>query len=289
MNKKQLSPRFRALEIALSKQMKQDNEHDVIQALQAFQNEDGGFGHGLEPDIQLPQSNVASTDLAVSLLEDLPESQAKDRMIQQIVAYYELVFDRDTLSFELVPQEVDQYPHAIWWNYDGLDSFTYGNPNPEIAGFLCQHQDYLQEFPLDAFLEKIIQYLLNTPDDHIQMHALISYLLFYKRVNPEVQQRIKPRLISLLQQHLQTDPTSWSSYGLEPYKVYRLVPEFMTPYKDILAMNIAQKESLLKEGKLLPNWSWNQYNDVFETIKYDWSVWMEYDVKQVLKHRKKQR
>ncbi|QMS85973.1 hypothetical protein [Candidatus Xianfuyuplasma coldseepsis] len=288
MNKNRLSARFQALYMALMQFVESNNDQGVLNALQGFQNDDGGFGHGLEPDIQLPKSNVASTDLAISLLDDLPQSNAKETMIQQIVQYYESVFDYDTLSFEMVPNEVDNYPHAIWWNYDGLDSFTFGNPNPEIAGFLYQYQNYLQGFPLDTFINNVIKYLMDTDDEHIQMHVLISYLLFYKRVSLDIKQRIKPRLVTLLQQHLQTEPESWSSYGLEPYKVYRIAPEFMEAYQDSLAVNILQKERLLQEGELLPNWSWNQYDDVFQQVKYDWAVWMEYDVTYVLQQWKKQ-
>ena len=34
---------------------------DVLSALATFQNADGGFGHGLEPDVRSPKSSVIFT------------------------------------------------------------------------------------------------------------------------------------------------------------------------------------------------------------------------------------
>ena len=44
---------------------------DVLDALAVFQNEDGGFGHGLEPDLQSPNSSVLATTVAFQILRDL--------------------------------------------------------------------------------------------------------------------------------------------------------------------------------------------------------------------------
>ena len=37
------------------------SREDVIKMLSAFQNDAGGFGHGLEPDSMLPDSNAVDT------------------------------------------------------------------------------------------------------------------------------------------------------------------------------------------------------------------------------------
>ncbi|MEQ6377746.1 hypothetical protein RZN22_17495 [Bacillaceae bacterium S4-13-58] len=48
----------RELEQALVKySFMNGQENEVINALAKFQNEDGGFGHGLESDIQMPASS----------------------------------------------------------------------------------------------------------------------------------------------------------------------------------------------------------------------------------------
>lgn len=48
----------------------------VVDALTAFQNSDGGFGRGLEVDIQAPASNPFATRLAMTVLLALPAAAA---------------------------------------------------------------------------------------------------------------------------------------------------------------------------------------------------------------------
>lgn len=45
---------------------------EVIEALAAYQNEDGGFGHRLEPDIHAPASNPFAARIAMQVLRMLP-------------------------------------------------------------------------------------------------------------------------------------------------------------------------------------------------------------------------
>src|SRR5947209_8251729 len=60
----------------------------VIDALEHYQNGDGGFGHGLEPDITGPASNPFAIDLALSIVAEAaipPESP----MVQRCARYLE--------------------------------------------------------------------------------------------------------------------------------------------------------------------------------------------------------
>ena len=43
----------------------------ALTELASFQNSDGGFGHGLEPDLQLADSSVLATTVALQHLRDL--------------------------------------------------------------------------------------------------------------------------------------------------------------------------------------------------------------------------
>ena len=43
----------------------------LVEALAAFQNEDGGFGHGLEPDLRTPASSAIATSLGMSILREV--------------------------------------------------------------------------------------------------------------------------------------------------------------------------------------------------------------------------
>ena len=43
----------------------------VLAELGRFQNDDGGFGHGIEPDLQTPDSSVLGTTVALQTLRSL--------------------------------------------------------------------------------------------------------------------------------------------------------------------------------------------------------------------------
>ena len=43
----------------------------VIAELARFQNDDGGFGHALEPDLRTPTSSALATELGLRTLEEL--------------------------------------------------------------------------------------------------------------------------------------------------------------------------------------------------------------------------
>ena len=44
---------------------------DVALELRTFQNADGGFGHGLEPDFQLPESSPMATTIGLQIAAEL--------------------------------------------------------------------------------------------------------------------------------------------------------------------------------------------------------------------------
>ncbi|NLA59394.1 MAG: hypothetical protein GX855_10900 [Firmicutes bacterium] len=84
----------------------------VLEILAAYQNEDGGFGHGIEPDFWLPASSpMASWAAACILLEveagsDLP-------MVQSVVDYL-CRTQQPTGMWPAVLPENNAFPHARW-------------------------------------------------------------------------------------------------------------------------------------------------------------------------------
>ena len=67
-----LETEARALELARFRCSFEDAPAaSVVEALAAYQNPDGGFGHGLEPDLRAPQSSVLCTSIALQILREL--------------------------------------------------------------------------------------------------------------------------------------------------------------------------------------------------------------------------
>src|SRR5690606_16717044 len=74
----------------------------VIDALSEFQNDDGGFGHGLEPDAQTTASGAEATSVALLRLAEA-EAPASHPMVRSAVAYLERTLDPDTRTWQIVP------------------------------------------------------------------------------------------------------------------------------------------------------------------------------------------
>src|SRR5258707_13934510 len=65
---------------------------DVLIALSALQNEDGGFGHALEPDARTPSSGALATAIGLTHLKDLG-CTVEQAQVKQAGLYFRNTFD----------------------------------------------------------------------------------------------------------------------------------------------------------------------------------------------------
>jgi hypothetical protein len=104
----------------------------VIEALGHYQNPDGGFGHGLEPDISSPASHAFATELALNAVVDAGISPSHP-LVTRAVEYLEAA-QSDDGDWPFNP-EIYTSPIAPWfehWTFPGL------NPSCTIGGVLTE-------------------------------------------------------------------------------------------------------------------------------------------------------
>lgn len=246
----------------------------VLEELKKYQNEDGGFGHGLEPDLRLPDSNIASTNEAVLILSELDEDEYVQCFIKEIVSYYESTYIPEKKRWDIVPKEVDLYPRAIWWNYKDVDGFGYGNPTPQIVGFLYKNQKYVKKLDIQAQVKNVIDYIVRDFPNESRKHNIISCLYFYMYMPEEIKSKIYEPLQTAIDRELEN--TNWEIYCLQPFEVKLIAPEFLEKHHEMLVENIIYREALLTTGPILPTWKWGQFEDVFEKVKYEWQGLLTY-------------
>ncbi len=102
----------------------------VLEALGHYQNSDGGFGHGLEVDIQAPDSNPFATELAllICLQADVPHD---DALLQRAVQFLEATQEADGgWRFAAAIYEHELAPWFQGWEWPNL------NPACTLAGLL---------------------------------------------------------------------------------------------------------------------------------------------------------
>ena len=104
----------------------------VIEALGHYQNADGGFGHGLEPDISSPASNAFATEQALNAIRDtgIPTNHP---LVTRVVEYLESS-QSDDGDWPFAP-EVYQSPIAPWFEHWTFPSM---NPSCTIGGVLTE-------------------------------------------------------------------------------------------------------------------------------------------------------
>jgi len=113
------------------------SREDILSALSAYQNEDGGFGHALEPDCFNPASSPLQTWMATDILREVGMDDAQHPIVTGIVRYLACgaAFDGH-LWHRTVPTN-DDYPHAPWWTHGPHPANEY-NPKASLASFLLR-------------------------------------------------------------------------------------------------------------------------------------------------------
>lgn len=115
----------------------------VLSALETYQNEDGGFGYGLEADCFNPHSSPIQTWAATEILREINFTDRYHPIIKGILKYLSSGLDFDDQHrqwLNTVPSNND-HPHAIWWTYkEGEVQFQY-NPTACLAGFILKYGD----------------------------------------------------------------------------------------------------------------------------------------------------
>jgi hypothetical protein len=138
----------RPLEISLFRHaFLSGSEEDVLSALSGFRNDDGGFGHALEPDLRAPESSALCTSIAFRVFRSLG-SVTDHPMVSGGIAFLLGHLDKEQLGWRIIPECAENSPRAPWWyqaeSKERFQKFSL-NPTAEILG-------YLYDYPQQVFL-----------------------------------------------------------------------------------------------------------------------------------------
>ncbi|AIO18366.1 hypothetical protein KQ51_00481 [Candidatus Izimaplasma bacterium HR1] len=277
----------RMLEYYLIMSLFENVDSKILEELKEFQNSDGGFGNGLEPDVQMPNSSILATNIAIKSLAFVKNRDLKVDMIKDIVQYIENNYDIDKERFFMVDDNVDNYPHAVWWNFIDLEkNFPFGNPDPEVIGFLYENRQFITKLNYSSLINKVVDYVMSDRFLDAKMHSLMSVMRFYKKVDDDVRNLIHDRIHLLVNKELDAGLGNWDEYSLEPYKIYIIEPHFTNTHLEQLGENLTGVIKKINDLGVKPNWEWYQYKDEFEKVKNDWIGQIYFDMIRALRlHR----
>jgi hypothetical protein len=104
----------------------------VLAALEAYQNEDGGFGNALEPDIRCPDSQPVPVQHA---LEFMDEAGIVDENAVRAACDFLTSITTEEGGVPFVLPTVRDYPRAPWWNCEDRPPASL-NPTAGLVGLL---------------------------------------------------------------------------------------------------------------------------------------------------------
>src|ERR1700751_3180671 len=108
----------------------------VRDAVAAYRNADGGFGHALEPDLRTPASQPAAVEMALRMMDTADAWD--ERLVRDAIDWLATVAPAGGgIAFAL--PTVSEGPHAPWWTAPGENTASLIQTG-QIAALLYQHR-----------------------------------------------------------------------------------------------------------------------------------------------------
>lgn len=267
----------RPLERAIFNYYFNDSSSDnILDSLEVFQNSDGGFGQGIEPDFKLIQSSPMATSIGLRYLSRIDNGDRARNMIAKAVKYLETTFDSNRNGWYSVPNSVNNYPHAPWWEFKDDISMTvidysWGNPTAEIVGYLYKYKEYLSK--LDIY--SLINYAIANLNSHTEFnseHEIFCYIRMYNALDEEFSSQMVDKIKLAVSQLVNTNQSEWINYVPTPLK---FIEYDSKNYFGIEQKSIDQNldyliDKLEENGKIFPVWQWDKYLEEWEVAKIEW-------------------
>ena len=116
---------------------------DIITALCAYQNPDGGFGHAIEPDNFNPLSLPMGAWKATEYIREAGGLEPSHPIIKGILGYLDSGdgFDSERNQWLNTVPSNNGAPCAIWWKYPESGSDFNYNPTAALAGFIVKYAE----------------------------------------------------------------------------------------------------------------------------------------------------
>ena len=261
----------------------------VLAALAVYQNDDGGFGHGLEPDLRTAASSVIATTVAFQTFRSL-QMPADHPLVRQGIAYLLDRYDEFRQVWPIIPPEVEDVPHAPWWDYAGSEAGFGGflvNPRVEIVGYLHDYSGIVPTDLLDTLTAAVFEHLASLPDG-VEMHDIICFVSLAETASlpQSYRDRIWAKLAIAAEHGVARQPEQLSGYVLKPlYLVSSPESPLATELADAVAMNLDfEIEQQGEDGAWSPSFSWgDQYPEAWQIARREWQARITLNTLRVLR------
>ena len=258
----------------------------VLAALAPYQNDDGGFAHSLEPDLRTSTSSAIVTTIGFQMLREV-RAPADHILVRKGIQYFIATYDESQQVWPIVPPEVDEAPHAPWWNYEKSPE-TFGqflvNPRAEIVGYLHEFSDGVPSQLLKTLTAAVLEHL-DTLSDEMEMHDTLCFVRLAETKTLPNRDKVWAKLARAAQD-VARNAEQLTGYVLKPlWLVTSPESPLAARLQDEVEMNLDfEIEQQGEDGAWSPNFSWGeQYPEAWQTAKKEWQSRITVDILKTLK------
>ncbi|GAA0324207.1 hypothetical protein GCM10008967_13430 [Bacillus carboniphilus] len=279
--KKFIKEQARPIDQALFSYVFEDeNKEKVLEELKKFQNEDGGFGHAIEPDFRLQISSPMATTVGLQYARSVGAT-SREKIIEAAITYLLNSYNHQRQRWQALSKEVNEVPHAPWWSYNvetdacGVEE-TWANPSAEIVGYLHDHKSLVKESFLEEVTSLALEQLNHLPES-IEMHDFLCYQRLVDSLHGEAEKKVKTRLRGSTRLTVTLNPAEWSGYSVRPLQIVH-TPN--SPFYDLLEHEVElnlqfEIDTIGEDGAWRPNWSWfGQYEEEWKKAEVEWAGYL---------------
>lgn len=255
------------------------SKEQVIKALEAYQNIDGGFGHGIEADCLNPNSSPLQTWWAIQFIKEIKLTNSHP-MIQGILKYLESGQGKANGLWQFSIESNNEYPRAPWWTHSEADLTPGYNPTGALLGFIIVNGDVKSDIYISSIkqcVEILDKYLVR--QELTEMHELACFVELYEDLlrtdhNDLVDMDVfKDKLIAEVFETIEQDSRKWASeYCCKPSHLFRSPNSIVYPGNEQITEDELKfmVESISEEGSWAVTWEWQDYKDEFLVSKKWW-------------------
>jgi hypothetical protein len=220
----------------------------VLEELSKYQNEDGGFGKKLVPEIVYEASSPISTAVAFRILDEI-KVDARGIAFKAF-AYLKEHFDEEYFGWKPLPEEAVPYEQSLWW--DGTLAFRWGVPTMEILAYFHKYKEPFDK--LSALTEKAVSYI--NESESLRIDEVFAALKFYESVDQNIRAKIADKLKEHVFKHISFKMNDWEEYGTLPALFVHTKDSFLynelEPYINASLSYLI--DTMNDDGVWMPDW-----------------------------------
>jgi len=261
------------------------SKDDVLIELTAYQNLNGGFGHGIEPDFRSEHSSPMATSVGLQYYTEIDGNPSSD-IVKAAIEYLVLTYHSEDGYWSSAFTEVNDAPHAPWWHVEKITPPTlenWANPSAELVGYLNK---YSQHVP-DEFLTMVN----NRVTEVLESQKLITGFLYnflcwnrvYKYFPEPLSSDIKTKLSATIEDIASTFEEKMGEIRISWF--VENTDSLMMSYPDLIYSLLKKEiERQAEDGGWWPTWKWGQYEDIWPIAEKEWAGKMTYKCLQTLRN-----